>query len=385
MNTNIGFRLALDTNARSSVARALCPCSNQKVATSSDSSESGINIRPLDASDGCLYSQLLSFPYLYQCYKKVVTGKRKSGPILSLMDSVEQHIHELLNQLESHTYTPLGYSQFFVFEPKRRLVSAPHERDRLLHRAVYDVLYPVFDKTFIADSYACRVNRGTHAGIKRAQQFIRRARGHNGNPVYVLKADIKHYFSSVSHDILKDILRTKISCPRMLELLFTIIDSHAEGIPLGNLTSQLFANIYLHELDWYVKHTLKCKLYMRYMDDFIIVSNDKEDLWEILWKVEDFLSSKLALTLNKKTEIFKVGAKRLDYLGAQVTFNGIKIRRQTYNNFNRKLKRLHQEFKDGLITLKQVQPSIASWIAMSKHIDATNLTKKLFERTFTRS
>lgn len=385
MNTNIGFRLALDTNARSSVARALCPCSNQKVATSSDSSGSGINIRPLDASDSCLYPQLLSFPYLYQCYRKVVTGKRKSGPILSLMDSAEHHIHELLSQLTSGTYTPLGYSQFFVFEPKRRLVSAPHERDRLLHRAVYDVLYPLFDPTFIHDSYACRVNRGTHSGIKRAQYFIRKARGPEGRPVYVLKADIKHYFSSVSHDVLKDILRSKISCQRMLELLFIVIDSHPEGIPLGNLTSQLFANIYLHELDWYVKHTLKCELYMRYMDDFILVSNDKEQLWEVLGKVEYFLDSNLSLTLNKKTEIFQVGSKKLDYLGAQITFNNVKVRRQAYNNFKRKLKKLHKDFKEDKITLKEVQPVIASWLAMAKHMDAENLTTHLLSKPFSRS
>ena len=189
---------------------------------------------------------------------------------------------------------------FILRDPKTRRISKSDFRDRIVHHAICNIIEPIFDKTFIYDSYANRINKGTHKAIERFDVFKRKASKNNTRSCYILKADIRHYFETVNHEVLLNIIRNKINDERVLWLIKTILHNHNKigngrgnlGMPLGNLTSQFFANVYLDELDQFVKHRLKAKYYIRYVDDFVIVHSSKEKLNE--WKKEiDNLMEKL--------------------------------------------------------------------------------------------
>ncbi|WP_440056137.1 reverse transcriptase domain-containing protein [Pseudoalteromonas sp. T1lg65] len=309
-NSNIGFRPALEY-ARSNIPKGGCQCDFEKDAASSAIAEK--EIKPVDASIGCTYEKIYQFENIlnaaYQCRK----GKTTSASALAFFNNLEENIVQIQNELMWEMYSVLPYRHFYVFEPKRRLISAPHFKDRVIHRAICNVIKPLFDKQYIYDSYACRKGKGAHAGADRAQRFIKQVESENGK-AYALKADISKYFSSIDHQILKSILGAKLKCQRTRNLLFYIIDKSPSdaagvGIPLGNLTSQIFANIYLHELDHFAKHTLKARRYIRYMDDFTIIHHDKRALHEYREKIEGFLYKNLRLKTNSKTQVFPI-AKR---------------------------------------------------------------------------
>lgn len=390
-NSNIGFRPALDDNtARSTCLKGQCQSYFQKDAAASAIAEK--QIRPLDASSGCLYKKLVQFDGLleaaYQCKK----GKTKSASTLRFFDNLEENIISLQNDLIWGSYTPSGYRHFFVFEPKRRLISAPSFRDRVLHRAVHNLIEPLFDSRFEYDSYACRKGKGAHAGADRAQLFIRQVERRYGK-AYALKADISRYFSSIDHLILKGLLQEKIGCGCMLKLLFLIIDTSPTdtpgvGIPLGNLTSQLFANIYLHELDRYAKHALQAKRYIRYMDDFVLIHHDKAVLHAWRLQIEDFLRDELRLRTNQKTQVFPIGVDKgrsLDFLGYRVYASHRLLRKSSVKRIKTKLKKYRRKYASGDMTLSDINPKIQSWLGHASHANSYNLKKKLFSEPFKRS
>lgn len=284
------------------------------------------------------------------------------------------------------------HRHFYVYEPKRRLISAPDFRDRVVHRAIYNIINPLFDKTFIYDSYACRKGKGTHAGADRAQSFIAKVENKHGR-AYALKADVSRYFSSIDHLTLKTIIAKKIECQKTRDILFYIIDNspnsdNGTGIPLGNLTSQIFANIYLHELDIFAKHTLKAKLYIRYMDDFIIIHHDKNQLHAYRKSIEGFLLSSLKLTTNSKTQIFPVSKKHgraLDFLGFRIYSSHRLLRKCSVNRIKSKLKKYRKQYACGDKSLDEIRPSIVSWLGHARHASVHNLTKKLLSEPFIRS
>ncbi len=228
------------------------------------------------------------------------------------MDNIFNLRYDLLN----HTYKHKGYQQFRINDPKPRLIHKTSVRDRLLHHAVYRILYPYFDKKFISDSFSCRNDKGTHRALNRFERFIRMVSKNNTKTCWILKCDIKKFFASVDQFTLIKILGEHIQDENTINLLKEIIFSFkSNGLPLGNLTSQLFANVYLNELDQFVKHKLKIKHYIRYADDFVFLSRDKNLLKNLIPQIQNFLQDELKLTLHPDKIFIKTIYSGVDFLG----------------------------------------------------------------------
>lgn len=386
-NNNIGFRPALD-DARSSNLKGFCQCNLEKDAVTTANAE--IEKRDSDASGSCLFEEVYSFDNLLSAAYSCRKGKTTAKSSMMFFDKLEENVIAIQNELMWMMYSVDEYRHFYVYEPKRRLISAPSFRDRVVHRAISNVIEPIIDKTFIKDSYACRKAKGTHAGADRVQAMIR-ATAING-PVYALKADIFHYFSSIDHGKLKSLLDIKVKCEVIRSLLYYIIDSSPSdgegvGIPLGNLTSQIFANIYLNELDRFVKAKLKASNYVRYMDDFVIIGNNKETLQGWRKEIEVFLGEELGLKTNSKTQVFPVSKRNgraLDFLGYRIYQSHRLLRKSSVKRIKAKLKGFHKKYSRGEIGMSDITPSIKSWVAHASHADTFHLRAHLFKQTFKR-
>lgn len=231
------------------------------------------------------------------------------------------NIFLLHSDLKNKSYSHSVYTAFKINDPKPRDIHKALVKDRLLHYAIYRVLYQYFDTKFIYDSYSCRSRKGTHKAMTRFEVFTQKVSKNNTRTCWVLKCDIKKFFASIDHQILKDILQKYIKDDDTLWLLSNIIDSfhtdmkHGIGLPLGNLTSQLLVNIYMNEFDQHIKHSLKLKYYIRYADDFVILSYNKHYLENLLPQISDFLTSKLKLNLHPDKVFIKTIASGVDFLG----------------------------------------------------------------------
>jgi len=227
----------------------------------------------------------------------------------------------LHDDLKNKTYIHGGYEAFRINDPKPREIHKASVRDRLLHHAIYRVLYPYFDRKFIYDSYSCRIDKGTHKAMNRFRDFGRKVSKNNTQTVWILKCDIRKFFANIDHQILKDILAKYIGDTDVLWLLGQIIDSFETGdkvgvgLPLGNLTSQLLVNIYMNEFDQSVKRELKVRYYIRYADDFVLFSENKAELENLLLKIDEFLKDKLELELHPDKVYIKTLASGVDFLG----------------------------------------------------------------------
>lgn len=226
----------------------------------------------------------------------------------------------LHQELKNKSYTHGSYEHFVVNDPKRRDIHKASVRDRVLHHALYRKLYPFFDTTFIADSYSCRNNKGTHRAINRFEVFTRKVSKNYTKQCFVLKCDIRKFFASIDHTILFSVLEKRIEDKDIVTLLRNIIESFNScvpdvGLPLGNLTSQLLVNIYMNEFDQHIKHIFKVKYYIRYADDFVFVSRSKSELEEIRQKVEDFLTTTLKLSLHPNKVFITTMYSGIDFLG----------------------------------------------------------------------
>lgn len=258
---------------------------------------------------------------LLAAWQEFLCGKRKRKDVMLFSVNLLENILLLHNQLVGKTYRHGPYHAFKINDSKPRDIHKATVRDRLLHHAIYRILYPYFDTKFIFDSYSCRNKKGTHCAINRLRKYGRIVSKNNTRTVYVLKCDIKKFFASIDHKILLDILERKIGGNDPIKLLEEVIQSfHTEntrgkGLPLGNLTSQLFVNIYMNEFDQFVKRELKAKYYIRYADDFVILNEDKKYLQNLLLKIADFLKNKLNLSLNCKKVSIETLASGVDFLG----------------------------------------------------------------------
>jgi len=326
-----------------------------------------------------LFKRVYSFENLYRSYLKARKGKNDSREVLKFTYDLENNLAALRKRLRNGSYRTGHYSRFTIFEPKKREISALPFKDRVVHHAVCNVIEPLFEKAFIFDSYACRKGKGTHAGANRLQCFLRK----NSKNCFVLKCDVKHYFSSVDHEILKKMLRKKIADKKLLALLDCIVDSPGEekGIPIGNLTSQLFANIYLNKLDYFVKQGLKAKQYIRYMDDFILLHESKKQLQ--CWKkqIEQFLYSIKLCFNKKKTNVFPI-CTGVDFLGYRLFAFHRLIRKSTVKRFLRIIKAKIRKFQSGEISFKKLSESFNSWEAYLGHGNSYALKKSIYRSCF---
>lgn len=329
-----------------------------------------------------LYQEIYKFENLYKAYIKAHKGKRYKNEVLNFKMNLEGNLIELQNELIHKTFENGRYREFKIYEPKERVIMALPFKDRIVHHALCNAIEPIFENRFIYDSYACRQGKGTHAAADRTTSFLRKV-SNKWDSIYCLKADIKKYFYSIDHTILKSLIRKRIVCKDTLWLIDKIIDSTADpnelnpvGIPIGNLTSQLFANIYLNELDYFLKHELKEKYYIRYMDDFIILHNNKKHLWHLLDEIRGFLDSKLNLKLNGKTSVFPIN-HGIDFVGYRIWSTHRLLRKSSIKRIKRGLKRLQKDFNEGKIPLEKVEATIMSWIGHSKHANTHRIRKKV--------
>jgi len=249
-----------------------------------------------------------------------------------------------------------------------------------LHHAIFRVLYSIFDKSFIRDSYSCRINKGTHRAINRLNDFARKVGRNNTRTCFVLKCDVKKYFDSIDQEILIDLLKNRIKDNDAVLLLTNIIKSFPKGLPLGNITIQLFANIYLGELDKFIKHKIKAKYYARYCDDFVILDENYTKLKILITAVNDFLNRNLKLHLHPNKMSIKKYHQGIDFLG-YVSFPYFRIlRTKTKNRIIQKVRNKEIKLRDCIITKKCFNQTIQSYLGVLKHCDSYKIRKETFSK-----
>jgi RNA-directed DNA polymerase len=269
-------------------------------------------------TSGNLFESIIAFDNVLDSAKKAARGKREQMPVLLFFDHLEDHLWQIISDLRNKTWQPGPYTTFSIYSPKPRMISAAPFRDRVVHHALIAVVGPLLERSFIFDTWANRTGKGTHKAIRKYQEYLRRFR-------FVMKCDIKKFFPSIDHLILESMLRQKISCPETLWLIDAIIDNsnvqeehvhyfpgddlftpfeRRRGLPIGNLTSQYFANYYLNFLDHFVKEVLQCKGYLRYVDDFVLFSDSKAALWEWKKAIGEYLQNFRLVLNSRRTELF---------------------------------------------------------------------------------
>ncbi len=266
------------------------------------------------------YNDIISLENLLLAWKEFKKGKKSRIDVQIFERNLMSNILSLHHDLLTKTYKHGAYFAFNISDPKPRNIHKASVRDRLLHHAIYHALYPFFSKTFITDSYSCRVGKGTHRALRRFERFARKVSKNHTKTCWVLKCDIRKFFASIDQKILLDILKGYVRDKDIVWLLATIIESFhsievGKGLPLGNLTSQLFVNIYMNEFDQFVKHRVKAKYYIRYADDFVILLADRNKLEVLLQKVEDFLKQRLKLSLHPNKVSIETFTSGIDFLG----------------------------------------------------------------------
>lgn len=348
---------------------------------------------------GGLWPRLTSFENLYLAARKAARGKRRRPNVMRFNHRLESALFRLQRELREGRYRPGEYHTFRIRDPKPRLISAAPYRDRVVHHALCNVLEPIFERTFINESYACRKGRGTHAALDR---FSEHARRHH----YVLLCDVRRFFPSMDHEVLKGLIARKLKDPAVHGLLDLIIDGsnrqedvidwfpgddlltpveRRRGLPIGNQTSQFFANVYLDPLDHFVKEQLRIKGYCRYCDDFALFSDDKQALARHREACRDFLAG-LRLKLHpRKAEIYRVqdGPR---FLGFRIFPTHRRLARENVKRMRTRMRGLQQRYAADEIQLDEVTHSVASWIGHARHGNTWRLRERLFgELPFTRA
>ena len=292
-----------------------------------------------------LFEKVLSYQNLLWAFRKAYQGCSSSYEAMRFSFNLEKELISLKNNLQDCSYRPGGFRIFRVHDPKERTISVAPFRDRVVHHAVVNVLEPVYERVFIHDSYATRKGKGTHNAILRVQQFLRK------NDWY-LRADIRKFFDSVDHDLLINVLHRKLKDMKLLKLLEVIIRAvpNNKGLPIGNLTSQFLANVYLDPLDHYMKDHLGIKHYVRYMDDFVLLSNEKEYLKNAIFLLREFLHDKLRLELKQGAVYINKQSNGIGFLGARIFPRFLRIKKKTLQRGLSKFAERYSEYTAGAIS-----------------------------------
>ncbi|HUT96092.1 MAG TPA: reverse transcriptase/maturase family protein [Candidatus Paceibacterota bacterium] len=289
------------------------------------------------------YKDIIKIDNLLVAWEYFLRGKKHKKDVMIFQAELTANIADLYCSLVNHTYKHGSYSAFNISDPKPRNIHKAIVRDRLLHHLIYKEFYQYFDSKFIYDSYSCREDKGTHRALNRFRYFARKVSKNDSRTCYVLKCDIKKFFASIDHKILIKTLKRHIEDSDIMWLLNEVIVSFNSvysdvGMPLGNLTSQLLVNVYMHEFDMYLKQELRVKHYIRYADDFVILSDIKEYLNLLLPKISEFLQKKLNLILHEHKVYIKTYSSGLDFLGWIHFPHHRQLRTTTKRKIIRKLK-----------------------------------------------
>ncbi len=343
------------------------------------------------------YKELTQIENLFQAWEEFRKGKKKRVDLQIFEQNLEDNLFDLYQSLKNKTYRHGNYESFYVNDPKRRHIHKAGVADRVLHHLLYKYLYELFDSTFIYDSYSCRLNKGTHKGVKRLELFARKVSKNYTRDCFALKLDIKKFFANVDHGILLGLLKKRINDKDILRLLKDVIESFhskadlalqgvplrsCKGIPLGNLTSQIFANIYLNELDQFVKNELKVKYYLRYADDFVILTTDKRQVYQYTSILEVFLRDNLKLELHPEKIIVRKLTWGIDFLGYIVLPHYILPRTKTKRRMFRKIEVKVRQYQNREISDYSLNQTIQSYLGYLRHANAFILSSELQSMVF---
>jgi RNA-directed DNA polymerase len=337
------------------------------------------------------FEKMTSLRHIFECWDQFKRGKRKRKDVQYFERHLEDNIFQLQHDLTNFQYAHDSYEQFYVTDPKQRHISKASVRDRLVHQVVYDTLNEVLDKKFIFHSLSSRLGKGTHIGITLLHRMIRKVSANGKKPCYALKMDIRRFFDTVDHCILKTLLRKHIQDKHILKTTDMIIDSFKigvggnVGIPLGNVTSQLFANVYLHELDEFIKHELKEKHYLRYCDDFIILSNDKTHLISLIISIRDFLAKKLKLELHPKKVTIRKLSRGIDFVGYVLFEKHVLLRTRAKQRMKRRLKEVYESYLIGKTDAVSMDQRLQSYLGILSHANQYTLSQAIKNAYWTRT
>jgi len=333
-----------------------------------------------------LYKEITSTRNLFQAWKEFRKGKGGKKDVLQFEYHLEQNIFELHRDLESYEYKHGPYQSFYITDPKRRHIHKATVRDRVIHHAIYKTLYPVFNKTFIATSFSCRIGKGTHRGVLWLDKAVRKVSKNYTKPCFILKCDIRRFFDSVDHSVLIKIMNRKIRDNETRCLLDEVVRGFSsstsnlferKGVPIGNLTSQLFANVYMSEFDHFVKQELKVKYYARYTDDFVLVSENRQYLEDILEPITDFLDTELKLSLHPHKVSIRKLHNGIDYLGIIILPHHKLLRIKTKNRIYRGLSKKIIKYKSGKVNKETAEQSLHSYLGTLSHADTYKISEDL--------
>jgi len=339
-----------------------------------------------------LYQTVCSYENLVLAWKKARKGKTLKQYVIDFEKDIKNNLALLRTELLLHAYQPRPLQTFILRDPKTRMISVSDFRDRIIHHAICNIIEPIFDKSFIFDSYANRKGKGTLAAVKRLQVFqrkvsknktlVRKFNKRNTIRGFFLKGDIKKYFDTINHKILLEIIQRKIKDGEVLFLLQKILFNYkanekGKGMPLGNLTSQFLANVYLNELDWFVKRELKAEYYIRYVDDFVILHHDKHELQSFKERIEDFLADHLHLKLNHDKSKIEPLARGIQFLGFRNYYHHKLLKKKSTKRIYRKIHLLENDYRSRKIDYDQMYDFLEGWCAYARNANTFKLRKKL--------
>lgn len=329
-----------------------------------------------------MFDAICSIENLFRAFEKAKEGKSGKLYVIKYEQKLNENLIQLRNELLSKKYRPKPLKSFTISDPKTRKISKSEFPDRIIHHAICNVIEPIFEKRFIYHSYANRIGKGTFKAIEGFDQFKRKVSKNNTRVCFVLKADIRHYFETVDHSILMSLIKRHIKDEDVLSLIEVILSNYydniaGKGMPLGNLTSQFFANVYLHELDFFVKHTLKAKYYIRYVDDFVILHNSKEYLAECKIKIEAFLRSNLKLELHPdKTKVIRL-ERGANFLGFRIFYDYKLVRKKNMTKFERKFNEMRIAYKNEAIDREKIVQRFEGWLTYICHANSYKYRRHL--------
>jgi hypothetical protein len=327
---------------------------------------------------GHLFERICSFENLTAAAARAARGKKAKPGVALFLQDIEDRVIELETSLKDKTYQPKPYRVFEICDPKERMICAADFRDRVVHHALCNELEPLFERSYIHDTYACRPAKGTHAAVTRTQHFLRRF-------PYYLKLDIHKFFDSVDHAILTSLIERKVKDPDAMWLTKEIIDHQVpwtprgKGLPIGNLTSQHFANDYLSGLDHFVKEHLQVSGYLRYMDDMVLFDRQKEKLWNAAERLERYLAEQLALRIKEGTVVLAPSLQGLSFLGFRIFPGVIRIQRKGWRRFRRKVAYRNHQLHTDAIDEAQWSRAMASLVGHLQHAATRNLRAAFFK------
>ena len=333
-----------------------------------------------------IYNEIISPENLFLAWDEFKRGKQHKKDVQRFEWNLEENIFKLYRELKNKTYQHGPYESFYIHDPKQRHIHKALVSDRILHHAIFAVINPIFEQTFISTSFSCRVDFGVHKGVGKFGKMVRKISQNGFRRCFVLKCDIRKFFDTIDHNILLEVIKKRVQDNSATWLLEEIIRSFTsphfkpprhKGLPIGNLTSQLFANIYMNVFDQFMKHRLGVKYYARYTDDFVIVADNEEYLLGLIPIITTFLKNTLELELHPNKILIRKLGQGVDFLGYITFLKHRLLRSKTKRRIMAKLQRRINEYRAGLISEFTLNQSVQSYLGVMSHANTHNLGEQL--------